>query len=155
MADERLQQLLDGRYVATLATRNADGTIHLSAVWFLHDDGAILVATAGTTRKARNATQRPDGSVLIDARGGAVLRGAAATGRMEIVTGAAARELNERVWRKYLTATGLAAPGVGGAIRAHDDVTIRFTPRRWRTWGTDTDFAGAFEAGGTAFPLDP
>jgi hypothetical protein len=118
-------------------------------------DGAILVATAGTTRKARNARERPDGSILIDARGGASLRGAAATRRMGIVTGgAAARELNERVWGKYLTATGIAAPDVGGAIRAHDDVTIRFTPRRWRTWGTETDFGGAFEAAGMTFPLD-
>jgi hypothetical protein len=35
--DARLYELLEGRFIATLATSNADGSIHLSAVWFLHD----------------------------------------------------------------------------------------------------------------------
>lgn len=154
MNEDRLEQLLAGRYIATLATWNADGSTHLNAVWFLHHEGAILVATAGTTRKARNAGRRADGSILIDARGSGALRGAAATGVMETLTGETARELNERIWQKYLTEEGLRDPGVGGAIRAHDDVTIRFQPDGWRTWGTDADFGGAFEAPGVSFPLD-
>lgn len=154
MNDARLEQLLAGRYIATLATWSPDDSIYLSAVWFLHHDGAILVATAGTTRKARNASRRADGSILIDARGRGPLRGAAATGVMEILTGTSARDLNERIWRKYLTGEGLRAPGVGGAIRSHDDVTIRLVPDGWRTWGTDDDFGGALEEPGVSLPLD-
>lgn len=149
-----LEQLLSGRYLATLATWNPDGSIHLSVVWFLHHEGTVLVATSGTTRKARNAALRPSGSILIDARGPSDLRGAASPGAIEILRGAGASELNERIWEKYLTAEGLDAPDVGGAIRANDDVTIRFTPDRWRTWGTAADFDGAFETAGTSFPLD-
>jgi general stress protein 26 len=149
-----LEQLLLGRYLATLATWNADGSIHLSVVWFLHHEGTVFVATSGTTRKARNAALRPSGSILIDARGPSDLRGAASTGTIEVLGGAGARQLNERVWRKYLTAEGLDAPDLGGAIRANDDVTIRFTPDRWRTWGTAADFGGAFETAGTSLPLD-
>ena len=82
------------------------------------------------------------------------MRGAAAAGTAEVVRGPAARETNERVWRKYLTEAGLAYPEVGVAIRAHDDVTIRFRPSTWRTWGTDEDFGGAFELPGITFSLD-
>jgi hypothetical protein len=152
--ETRLDRLLAGRFLATLGTHDPDGSIHLSVVWFLHHEGAILVATSGTTRKARNAACRPEGSILIDARGPVDLRGAAASGALEVVTGAEAAALNELVWRKYLTPKGLESPQVGGAIRSNDDVTIRFTPGRWRTWGTDTDFDGAFGEQGTSFPLD-
>ena len=154
MNDERLEQLLEGRYIATLATRNPDGTIYLNAVWYLHRGGAIFVGTAGTTRKARNAAQRAQGSIMIDTRGAADLRGAAATGAIEVVSGEEARELNEQISRKYLTDAGVAHPEVGGTILATDDVTIRFTPTRWRTWGTDADFGGAFDEAGMSLPLD-
>jgi len=91
---------------------------------------------------------------MIDARGRGALRGAAATGPVTVLTGAEARDLNERVWAKYLTQRGLDDPQVGRAIRAHDDVTLRLVPVRWRTWATDVDFGGAFEQPGVSFPLE-
>jgi len=123
-------------------------------VWFLWDGEAVLVATGGRTQKARNARARPRAAVMIDARGRGALRGAAATATVAVVAGAEARELNERVWAKYLTPRGLDDALVGGAIRAHDDVTLRLSPDAWRTWATDTDFGGAFERPGISFPLD-
>jgi PPOX class probable F420-dependent enzyme len=152
--DNRLLALLDARLIATLATTNDDGSAYLSAVWFLRCGEDVLIATGGKTRKAKNAAARPSAAVLIDTRGRGALRGAAATGTLTVVRGAGARELNERVWAKYLTPAGLAHPDVGESIRAHDDVTLRFTPRAWRTWGTDEDFGGAFELLGIAYPLD-
>jgi uncharacterized protein YhbP (UPF0306 family) len=154
MNDDRLGQLLAGRYIATLATWDPAGTIYLSAVWYLHRDGAILIGTAGTTRKARNAAQRPNASLMIDTRGKAELRGAAATGTIEILTDAEAREANAQISVKYLTAAGLAHPDVGGRISSNDDVTLRFTPDRWRTWGTEDDFEGSYGETGMSLPLD-
>jgi hypothetical protein len=52
--DAELQELLRGRYVAALGTENADGSIHLTAVWYLFEDGALFVATSTKTRKFRN-----------------------------------------------------------------------------------------------------
>jgi PPOX class probable F420-dependent enzyme len=152
--DDRLLSLLDARMIATLATTNADGSAYLSAVWFLRDGEDILIATGGRTRKAQNAAARPRAALLVDTRGRGALRGAAATGTLTLVRGAAACELNERVWAKYLTPAGLAHPDVGESIREHDDVTLRFAPVAWRTWGTDEDFGGAFELPGIAYPLD-
>jgi len=130
--------------------------VYLSAVWFLWHEGAVVIATGGKTRKARNATERPRAAVMIDARANeAPLRGAATEGAVDILRGEAAMELNELVWAKYLTPEGLAHPEVGGAIRGHDDTTILLVPDRWRTWGTDVDFGGALELPGIAHPLEP
>ena len=54
---DRLVHVLSGRYLATLATRNVDGSIHQAVVWFLESDGAILIATSAATRKAQNAAR--------------------------------------------------------------------------------------------------
>ena len=151
--EDRLASLLDARLIATLATTEPDGSAYLSAVWFLRDGGDILVATGGRTRKALNASERPRASLLIDTHGPGALRGAASTGTVRVVRGADARAYNERVWAKYLSPAGLAHPEVGEAIREHDDVTIVFTPAKWRTWGTDEDFGGAFEQPGITHPL--
>ena len=148
-----LQQLLEGRYIATLATVNADGSIHLTAVWFLHRDGAVYVGTSGRSRKVRNAEGRPRGAVMIDVRG-VLLRGAAATGSLTVLRGGQARELNDAIARKYLSDEGLAHPEVGAAIRASDDVTIRLDPDGWRTWSTADDFGGVYELPGISLPLE-
>lgn len=39
--DPAFQGLLDGRFIATLGTENADGTIQLTAVWYLFEDGRL------------------------------------------------------------------------------------------------------------------
>jgi hypothetical protein len=150
----RLAWLLDARLIATLATTERDGSAYLSAVWFLRDGDELLIATGGRTRKALNAAARPGASMLIDTGGPGPLRGAAATGTVSVVRGAEAVALNERVWAKYLTPAGRAHPEAGEAIAGHDDVTIRFRPGSWRTWGTDEDFGGALEQPGVAYPLD-
>ena len=148
-----LESLLEGRYIATLATANADASIHLTAVWFLHREGAVYVGTFGRSRKVRNAEARPRGSIIIDVRG-TMLGGAATTGSLSVLRGAEARDLNDAIARKYLSEEGLAHPQVGGAIRASDDVTIRLDPDGWRTWSTAEDFGGAYEQPGISLPLD-
>lgn len=147
--------LLDARTIATLATIDDDGLPYLSAVWFLRDGDDVLVATGGRTRKVRNAERRPHGALLVHGREEAPLRGLAAAGSLAVVRADAARALNDRVWRKYLTPAGLEHPELGVAIAEHDDVTLRFTPARWRSWRTDEDFGGWFEAPGLVQPLDP
>ena len=66
--DPAFQGLLNGRYIATLGTENADGSIHLTAVWYLFEAGSLYVATSSRTQKARNAAARPKASLMVDAR---------------------------------------------------------------------------------------
>jgi general stress protein 26 len=66
--DPTLQEILRGRYIATLGTENTDGTIHLTAVWYLFEDGYLFVATSSKSRKARNLAARPKASLMVDVR---------------------------------------------------------------------------------------
>ncbi|HTQ60849.1 MAG TPA: pyridoxamine 5'-phosphate oxidase family protein [Candidatus Solibacter sp.] len=132
--DPSFQDLLAGRYIGTLGTENADGTIHLTAVWFLFESGSLYVGMSSKSRKARNAAARPTASLMVDVRKPAKERGASAAGKVEVISGDASREINRRIHGRYLSAAALGDPGVGPVFESFDDVTIRLTPASWTTW---------------------
>ena len=132
--DAGFQDLLSGRYIGTLGTENADGTIHLTAVWFLFEAGSLFVATSSKTRKARNAAARPTASLMVDVRKPGKERGASAAGKVEVISGDASREINRRIHGRYLSAAALADVQVGPVFESFDDVTMRLTPASWITW---------------------
>jgi hypothetical protein len=39
--DPKVQELLQGRHIACLASVNADGSLHLTATWFLCEVGRL------------------------------------------------------------------------------------------------------------------
>ncbi|MGH7838240.1 MAG: pyridoxamine 5'-phosphate oxidase family protein [Candidatus Binataceae bacterium] len=132
--DTNFQGLLAGRYIGTLGTENEDGTIHLTAVWFLFETGSLFVATSSRSRKARNAAVRPRGSLMVDVRKPGKERGASAAGKVEVISGEASRELNRRIHSRYLSAAAMADPQIEPVFASFDDVTIRLTPASWTTW---------------------
>ncbi len=73
--DPSLHELLQRRLIATLGTENADGTIHLTAVWFLFDESSVYIATSSQTKKARNILAKPKASLMVDLRNPATERG--------------------------------------------------------------------------------
>ena len=62
ITDAAVQQILNGRHIASLATENEDGSIHLTAVWYVFEDNLLYVATSSATHKARNVSARPKAS---------------------------------------------------------------------------------------------
>jgi len=66
LADVLVRQLLDGRRVASLATENPDGTIHIVAVWYWFDGTDVFVATSSRSRKARNLQSNPKVSLVAE-----------------------------------------------------------------------------------------
>ena len=132
--DATLQEFLRGRYIATLGTENEDGTIHLTAVWYLFESGCLFVATSSKSRKARNLAARPKASLMVDLRKPGTERGVTAAGRVEVISGGQSREINLRIHSRYLSAGALSDPHVGPAFASFDDVTIRLTPVSWTTW---------------------
>jgi PPOX class probable F420-dependent enzyme len=135
---------LQGRYIATLATQNADGTAHLTAVWYLFDSGYLYVGTSSKSRKARNAAARPNASLMVDARKPGKERGVTVTGKVEVISGNQAQEINRRIESRYLSAAAMSDPQVGPILAAFDDVTIRLTPMSWTTWDMAVLDAQAF-----------
>jgi PPOX class probable F420-dependent enzyme len=134
LSDALAKQLLNGRYVASLATRNPDGSIHMVAVWYWFDGTHIHVATSSRTRKARNLQTNPTVSLMIDSRDTAASFGVNVSGIAKILTGEASRECNERVHQKYLSEGALADPKVGPVFSAWDDVTLQITPASIVAW---------------------
>lgn len=132
--DLSLREFLSGRHIGTVATENADGTIHLTAVWYVFEDGNFYIATSSKTRKARNLAARPKASLMVDSRKPGKERGVTAVGRSELVSGKESREINRRVHSRYLSSTALADPAVGPVFAGFDDVTIRIIPDSWISW---------------------
>lgn len=156
--DPVVQELLRGRHVACLGTENLDGSIHLTAVWFLFDGGCLYVATSSRSRKARNVMARPAASLMIDSRDPAASRGVTAMGTVEVLTGEAAREWNLRVHRRYLSEAALADVRIGPVFAAWDDIALKLTPSSLVAWDMrEADrlaFGGAF-AGNPGYLLAP
>jgi PPOX class probable F420-dependent enzyme len=128
------QELLRGRHIAALGTENADGSIHLTAVWYLFEGGSLYIATGSRTQKVRNATARPKASLMVDGRKPESQRGVTAFGKVEVITGKQSQEINRRVHARYLSVAAIADPQVGPVFASLDDVTLRITPDSWITW---------------------
>jgi len=136
LSDAMVRQLLDGRYIASLASQNPDGSIHMVAVWYLFDGTCVYVATAAGSHKARNLQANSNVSIMIDSRDVAASRGTTVVGTAQILTGDPAGRWNKRIHRKYLSAAALADARVGAAFASFDDVTIQITPTSVISWDT-------------------
>lgn len=115
-------------------TENPDGSIHLTAVWYLFENGCLFVGTSSRTRKARNVTERPKASLMVDVRKPANERGLTAAGKVDVITGDRSGEINHRIHSRYLSPAALSDPKVGPVFAAFDDITLRLTPASWITW---------------------
>jgi general stress protein 26 len=116
ISDALVRQLLNGRYVASIATQNADGSVHMVAVWYWFDSSRIYIATSSRSRKARNLQSNPRVSLMIDARHPAASFGINLAGAAQISTGDLSPEWNAQVHRKYLSEAALADPRVGAVF---------------------------------------
>jgi PPOX class probable F420-dependent enzyme len=154
LRDPLVQELLDARLIANLATLNADGSIHLVPMWFARDGGKIVLATGAGSAKVRNLERDGRATVMVDdSRAGMDVCGVSLAGSVELVRGAEAVPLIRLVHRRYVSERGLAAPAVE-AFLASDDVALRFTPERAVTWDERRSEAQrALAESGGAHPL--
>ena len=134
LVDPLVQQLLNGRYIASLATGHPNGSLHMVAVWYWFDGTNIYIATASGTRKARNVQAGHQASLMIDSRDPAASCGVTLAGPAELVEGEASRQWNEHVHRKYLSDAAIADSRVGPVFAGWDNVTIRLTPQSVIAW---------------------
>lgn len=153
------EEILTGRFIASLGTENEDGSIHLTAVWYLFDGGCLYVATSSRTRKARNVTARPKASLMVDIRKPASEeRGLVAVCSVDVVAGERSKAMNARIHGRYMSESALADPRAGGTMAAMDDITLRLTPTGWYAWDMRTldeaVFGGAMKTPGYLLPLD-
>lgn len=134
LKDPLVQQLLNGRYIASLATQNPNGSIHMVAVWYWFDGSNIFVATASRSRKAQNMQSNSRATLMIDARDPQASFGTTISGTVQILQGGSSQKLNAEIHRKYLSAAAIADSRVGPVFAGWDDVTIQITPVSVISW---------------------
>jgi len=149
LSDALVNELLSGRYIASFSSHNADGSIHVVAVWYCFDGANLYVATSTRTRKARNIRANSKVSLMIDSRDPAASRGVCIAGTARLLTGESARNWNAKVHGKYLSPEALADERIWPVFAAWDDVTVQVTPTNVVAWDMrEADkqvFAGAFD----------
>jgi len=133
-SDPLVRELLEGRYIASLATKNPDGSTHMVAVWYWFDGTSVYVATSSRSRKAQNLQSDAKVSLMIDSRDPAASRGITIAGTGQILVGDSSRKRNADVHRKYMSSAALADSRVGPVFDAFDDVTIQITPASVISW---------------------
>jgi PPOX class probable F420-dependent enzyme len=140
-----MRQILEARRYATLATHDADGSIHTTPIWYLFENGNFYVGSGSGTRKARNVVARPNATILVDIRQPGSEVWVYASGNVEILTGDQSRDINSRILRRYLTDAAIEDSRIGPAFAAADDITICLIPEKWRSWSSkdlDEQFFG-------------
>ncbi len=139
--NEKLAHLLEEPRIVTLTTYSADGLPHVTAVWFLYEDGAIYITTNQEASKARNLKRDPRMAVCVESREDGKESGMSASGSAELLSGEAAMSIASRINAKYLTEAALEHPVIGPAFQDMSDVVIRLVPERWISW--DMEALGA------------
>lgn len=156
LADAEIDEFLERRLIASLASLNSDGTVHVVAMWFRREGSTLLFPTSSRTRKARNLRRQPYATAMIDrSRAGLDLRGVQIKGSVELIDGDRARQLNHSIHERYITAAGLADDRVAAYLSAGDDVTISLSIDRVSSWNLADGPAGqALTGPGLVYPLD-
>jgi len=147
MTTEERDAFLAAEVVARIATVQADGSPHVTPIWFAWDGGAMWFYSIIRSQRWTNLVRDPRVSVVVDAGGAEYfqLRGVEMLGNAELVgeqprlgTPDAALELPERLFaQRYLGGTEMSS---------HDGrhAWVRLVPRKIVTWdfrklsGTET-----------------
>jgi PPOX class probable F420-dependent enzyme len=143
---EELRILLAERRYAILATHDPDEVIHLTPVWFMFDNGRFFFESSSDSRKVRNLRRNPGASVIVDGRRPGREKWISAAGRADVFAGEESSVVNSLIRHRYLTPEALSDKRVEPVYAASDDVTIRLTPEKWRSWSAEA-LDGAFFGG--------
>ena len=156
LQDPLVRELLCARLVGVFATFDRSGTIHAVPMWFAPDEGSVLLASGSRSRKIVNLEADPRATLVVhDSRPGFEVCGVSIAGRVEIVRGAEAQPLVDRVHRRYVTETSEALSPVREFLSS-DDVALRLVPESALTWDERAgNAAKALRRAGGALPLVP
>ena len=129
-----VKRLLTKRLIASLATLDRKGRIHVVPMWFRAMDESLLFPTSSRSRKVSNLRHSTGATAMIhEARGGPDVRGVMVYGRIEVLSGEQARRLNHSIHIRYMTSNALKQPAVADMLDG-DDVTLRLWIEDMVTW---------------------
>ena len=120
------ERFLQEANVAVLATVDSKGRAHAAPIWYVYEDGVILMSTGKGSQKHRNMEAHPDVTLVVDRRT-LPYYALMVQGRVEIGppvseeerSRIASRYLSEEQTRTYLAGT-----------QSENSVSIRLRPRK-------------------------
>ena len=124
---EKSEAFLSEPHVAVLATVDRRGRPHAMPIWYLYEDGVILMSAGRGSQKHRNIERNPSATLVVDRREtpyyAVMVRGSADIGpplNPEQHQRLSMRYLGEEEGQRYAERT------IG-----HDAITIRLVPEKW------------------------
>lgn len=131
------QAFLARPLLGRLATASPDGQPHVVPVWFLYADDAIWISSFQSTRKIVDLERNPKCALVVDIEQGKESFSAVAIeARAELL-----REPFEtvkvrtmRIYAKYLGPDGILAPDPQSWMNSPENLLIKLTPTRVKTW---------------------
>ena len=143
LSSEEIDKLLSMTLIANLGTTDNDGTIHLLPMWFMRIGNEICIPTSHHTHKYRNLRARPHASVMIDvSKAGLDLKGVLISGKVKLVGGKEAQQINRSIHLKYVTLEALNDPDVASYLSQGDDITVKVSMDHLISWSLADSKAG-------------
>lgn len=125
-AQEDREDFLRQANIAVLATVDAKGRAHAAPIWYLYEDGALVMASGRGSQKHRNVERNPEVTLVVDRRTlpyyAVMVRGRAEIGPRlseEERLRMAIRYLGEEIGRAYIART-----------QGENSISIRLRPRK-------------------------
>jgi PPOX class probable F420-dependent enzyme len=135
MSDAEVLAFIERSRTATMATVGADGTPHLTAMWYAVVDGQIWFETKAKSQKVVNLRRDPRMTVMIeDGLTYDALRGVALEGTAEIIDDPDSLwAVGVSVWERY---NGPYSEEVKPLVEVmlHKRVAVRLDVNRTRSW---------------------
>ncbi len=132
-----VQEFLSRPLLARLATASLDAQPHVVPVWFLWEDDAVWVSSYRSTRKIGDLERNPKCAIVIDVeQGQGQVSAVMIEGTAELVSvpRGETRARIERVYIKYLGPQGVLAPDPQSWLDSEENLLIKITPKRIKTW---------------------
>lgn len=132
-ADPDVQQALEGRVTAVLATINPDGSPLATPMWYVHDTSGIGMVSIDGLQKVRNLHRDPRVSVVVET--------GAATGLQCVIVQGTVEFLDAPSERAALGASFMDKYGAsiekrwGGRAVPPDRALFHIVARRVKLWG--------------------
>lgn len=150
-----LEEFLAGRYLAIVGTYRTDGTVQLTANWYIAEGGTIYLPTFEQSYKVKNVQCDPRAAVIVDSRGVGPMRAAATNGPATTIEGAEALAIARRCWERYVTPAGMEDPGLGGMLCGHDPVCVAVEAGSWSWTDQGEIFSNKLEDPQLVYPHSP
>ena len=131
------QEFLARPLLARLATASRDGQPHVVPVWFMWEDGFIWVSSFRSTKKISDLEKNPKCAIVIDVEQAEKQMAAVAIeGTAELLNTPIeeTRARIERIYAKYLGPEGVLAPDPQSWLDSEENLLIKITPKRVKTW---------------------